>query len=167
VSGDRLLDWDHDSIPDSAYLYRRVKKRPNLRIYNKEFERWEPTPEAFAYDDVPNFQAEDRGVSVSASSMAERESVPVDVVNPNWETHGLAFFLVSTVRARAGMGVIEAPVPDNPAHALIRANETDKGRRNELWRPLRSRLREAAVYLDLAEELMGYPSQPHRRTDAA
>jgi hypothetical protein len=129
-------------------------------VYNVGSGRLEPTPEAFKYDDDDPADPGGRGCSVSSSQIAAECATPLSDIIPNWETHGLAYFQTSDVRQPGDSGVVSAPEPDNLAHALIRVRPLDKASRNEIWKPLRSRLRERAVYIDKEEHLAGYPSEP-------
>ena len=148
--------WDHPTIGDSDYLYRRLKSdsRQHVTMVDPTTLTAKLQPGAFCYDT----DTEDNGVSVSIGSVMEDYDMSTDGL-VDWSTHSLAFFQVKAIRSECS-GIVHTPKPDNPAHGSIRVEATTNAEVRKQWLPIRSRLMEIAMYVAEMSQLGGRPTAP-------
>ena len=128
--------WDDPSITAETSLLRRVPRQPSVLIQDPATLQYELKHEAFIYD-------HGSGLSVLVADNG------APLASMQWATHGCALFRVRVVRSDVS-GVVRDPTPTEPSHGLVRVKGDAAGRadRRTHWLPLRSRIRECALYCD-------------------
>lgn len=138
--------WDDPRVAQADQLLRRVPRKPSCLILDPLTEEHQLKVEAFTYDKLPDVNLVEAGLSVSIESVANSHELTVDQIF-DWELYGGATFSVALVRTDDS-GVIGSPVPSDPSHGLVRVSAIDNSGRRKIWLPLRSRIRDAAIYHD-------------------
>jgi hypothetical protein len=136
--------WDDNSVPTDSNLLRRVPRKPSCVVTDPATSQAILKHEAFTYD---------HGSGMSASlEHALAGGAARDVVE--WTTHALAVFTVAIVRSSVS-GVVRCPMEEDHSHGLVRVAGDPEGpaARRVHWLPLRSRIREAARYVDSPDDL--------------
>ena len=142
--------WDDKTIPTDSNLLRRVPRKPSCVVADPATSQAILKHEAFTYD-------HGSGMSVSLGC-AFAGGTPRDVVE--WTTNALAVFTVAIARSSVS-GVVSYPTEEDDSHGLVRVAGDSEGRaaRRAHWLPLRSRIREAARYVDSPEDLDEAPTR--------
>jgi hypothetical protein len=121
-----------DQLDDSEYVYRRI---PDLEQFVKPGTDAQPWPYAFRPRD------EDKnGLSVARELVVFQRGIPLEVVanrGPGKKTY-LAEIVVENVRG-LGLDVVPDPTPNDPAHCLIPALNSDH-QKDEWGLSMQSRL---------------------------
>lgn len=136
--------WDDASIPDDSNLLRRIPRKPSCVALDAMTGEPILQPDAFTYD-------HGSGLSVSVGFHVPRGSARTLV---EWTTHALAVFSVAVART-SHSGVVHDPTEADVSHGVVRVAGDPHGReaRRAHWLPLRSRIREAARYVDAPDDL--------------